>query len=52
MAKEKQENELETGINADASVDVAVEQKEKIRFLRLLKHYAHPILLRNLRMNN
>ena len=29
MAKEKQENELETGINADASVDVAVEQKEK-----------------------
>jgi len=30
MAKEKQENELETGIKADASVDVAVEQKEKI----------------------
>jgi len=29
MAKEKQENELETGIKADASVDVAVEQKEK-----------------------
>ena len=29
MAKEKQENELETGINADASVDVAVEQTEK-----------------------
>ena len=29
MAKEKQENELETGINTDASVDVAVEQKEK-----------------------
>ena len=29
MAKEKQENELETGINADASADVAVEQKEK-----------------------
>ena len=27
MAKEKQEKELETGINADASVDVAVEQK-------------------------
>ena len=27
MAKEKQENELGTGINADASVDVAVEQK-------------------------
>jgi len=29
MAKEKQEKYLETGIKADASVDVAVEQKEK-----------------------
>jgi len=29
MSKEKQENELETGIKADTSVDVAVEQKEK-----------------------
>ena len=29
MAKEKQENELETGIEADGSIDVAVEQKEK-----------------------
>ena len=29
MAKEKQEKELETGFKADASVDVAVEQKEK-----------------------
>ena len=29
MAKEKQEKELETVINSDASVDVAVEQKEK-----------------------
>ena len=29
MAKEKQENELETSINTDASVDVAVERKEK-----------------------
>ena len=29
MAKEKQVNELETVIKADASVDVAVEQKEK-----------------------
>ena len=29
MAKEKQETELETGIDTDASVDVAVEQKEK-----------------------
>ena len=27
MAKEKQENELETGIEADGSIDVAVEQK-------------------------
>ena len=29
MANDKQEKELETGIKADASVDVAVEQKEK-----------------------
>ena len=29
MAKEKQEKELETGIKAETSVDVAVEQKEK-----------------------
>jgi len=29
MAKENQEKELETGIKADASVDVAVKQKEK-----------------------
>ena len=29
MAKENQEKELETGIKADASVDVTVEQKEK-----------------------
>ena len=29
MAKETQEKELETGTKADASVDVAVEQKEK-----------------------
>jgi large subunit ribosomal protein L19 len=29
MVKEKQEKELETVIKADASVDVAVEQKEK-----------------------
>ena len=28
MAKEKQENELETGVKADGSIDVAVEQKE------------------------
>ncbi len=29
MAKEKQENELETGIKADGSIDVAVEKEEK-----------------------
>ncbi|AQL30653.1 MULTISPECIES: 50S ribosomal protein L19 [unclassified Prochlorococcus] len=29
MAKEKQEKDLETGIKADTSVDVTVEQKEK-----------------------
>jgi len=29
MAKEKQEKDLETSIKADASVDVAVEQKEQ-----------------------
>ena len=29
MAKENQERDLETGIKADASIDVAVEQKEK-----------------------
>ena len=28
MAKEKKENELETGIKSDGSIDVAVEQKE------------------------
>ena len=29
MAKEKQENELETSANADGSIDVAVEKEEK-----------------------
>ena len=29
MAKEKQENELETVTNADVSIDLAIEQKEK-----------------------
>jgi len=29
MAKEKQENELGTGIKDDGSIDVAIEQKEK-----------------------
>jgi len=30
MAKEKQENELETSIKADGSIDVAVKKEEKI----------------------
>jgi len=29
MAKEKQENELETGVKADGSIDVTVEKEEK-----------------------
>ena len=29
MAKEKQENELETSVKADESIDVAVEKEEK-----------------------
>ena len=29
MAKEKQENELETAVKADGSIDVTVEKKEK-----------------------
>ena len=29
MAKEKQENELETGIKADSTIDLSVEKKEK-----------------------
>ena len=29
MAQEKQENELETGIKPDESIDIAVETKEK-----------------------
>ena len=29
MAKEKQENELETGAKTDGSIDVTVEQKEE-----------------------
>ena len=28
MAKEKQENELETGIKADGSIDVAVKKED------------------------
>jgi len=36
MAKEKQENDLETGIKADASVDVAVDQKEKNKLQQIM----------------
>jgi len=37
MAKEKQENELETGVKTDGSIDVAVEKKKKTWFLKLHK---------------
>ena len=30
MAKEKQENELQTGIKADATIDVAVEKEKNL----------------------
>ena len=48
MAKEKQENELETGIKADGSVDLVVkneeknlvsETKEKISFYNLIEEF-------------
>ena len=48
MAKEKQENELETGIKADGSIDVAVELQEenlvsetskKISFCNLIEEF-------------
>jgi len=52
MAKEKQEKELETGIKAEVSVDVAVEQKEKKMVSETTQNLARPILLRNLRMIN
>ena len=41
MAKEKQEKELETGIKADASVDAAVEQKEKNMVSETAKKTSH-----------
>ncbi len=44
MAKEKQEKELETGSKADASVDVAVEQKEK----NMVSEIAHTLSASNL----
>jgi len=39
MAKEKQEKELETATNADASVDVAVKQKEKIFSNKFIQNF-------------
>jgi len=39
MAKEKQENSLETSTKADGSIDVAVEKKEKKNGFR---DYANP----------
>jgi len=52
MAKEKQEKDLETSIKADASVDVAVEQKEKNTVSETTQNLSASNLLRNLRMNN
>jgi len=44
MANEKQEKELETGTKADASVDVAVEQKEK----NMVSETTQPFIASNL----
>ena len=53
MAKEKLEKGLETSIKADASVDVAVEQKEKNTVSETTQTLSvHQILFRNLRTNN
>ena len=57
MAKEKQENELKTGIKTDGSVDVAVEKEEKnlvsettktISFSNLIKEFEHEQLKKEL----
>ena len=37
MANEKQENELETSVKADGSIDLAVEKEEKILFSETTK---------------
>ena len=52
MAKEKQETKLETVIKADASVDVAVEQKEENLVSETKKLLVFPTLLRDLKMNS
>ena len=46
MAKEKQEKELETVIKADASVDVAVEQKEKNTVSETMQTLSAPNLIK------
>ena len=57
MAKEKQENELETSINNDGSINVAVEQKEKnlvsettkkISFYNIIKDFENEQLKKEL----
>ena len=57
MAKEKQENELETGIKADATIDVAVEDKEEnlvsettktLSFSNLIKEFENEQLKKQL----
>ena len=57
MAKEKQENELETAIKADESIDVAVEKEEKnlvsettktIKFPNLIKEFENDQLKKEL----
>ena len=45
MAKEKQETELETGIEADGSIDVAVAQKEKTSVSETTKTLGVPDLI-------
>ena len=57
MAKEKQENALETGIKTDGSIDVAVEQKEEklvsetsknISFSKLIEEFENEQLKKEL----
>jgi len=45
MAKEKQENELETAIETDGSIDVAVEQKEENLVSETKKTISFPNLI-------
>ena len=52
MAKEKQEKELETGIKADASVDVEVEKNEKNMVSETKQTLSAATSLKDLRMNN